>query len=139
MGDFFTDRTATTEVHFPEDGVTVTLKKYIDGGIQDDVKNQAIRVRVQSRRNGKQQGQSDDEVREASIRAGDLYVIQQMALKVVTPERTYNHPIGMELFRRMKPQAVARLVQEINEHNPLSDADSDMNPGPDETLSEIPA
>jgi len=117
MSRFFADQASVEEVHFEEDRVTVWIRKYVDAGIRDDVRNQMVRINLQE-----QNGKTGQELREARLQTGDLFVLQKMITKIETPERTYTAPnIGMTVLRNMDDHARARLMAVVEENNPLSE------------------
>jgi hypothetical protein len=116
MSRFFADRDSVEEVHFEEDGVTVWIRKYVDAGIRDDVRNQMVRVNLAD-----SGGKDSQEIREARLQTGDLFMLQKMVTKIQTPDKTFTAPIGMQVLRNMDDRARARLVAVINEYNPLAD------------------
>lgn len=124
MSDFFADETAEVEVSFPEDGVTVWMHRYVTAGVQETIANDSVRFQL---RNPGKNGQSKEEVREGYIKAGHFGMLQQMIVRVDVPEGvTKPHiPVSRGFLSRLKPEAIKRLVDTIEENNPLSGLDSE--------------
>lgn len=129
MSMFFADQVSVEEVHFEDDGVTVWIRRYIDAGIRDDIRNQMVRVNLVD------EARTDNpSAREARLQTGDLFVLQKMITKVTTEENTFTAPIGMGLLRRMSDVARAKLIAVVNEYNPLPDEEQKT----DETEMQVP-
>jgi len=120
MSDFFADQTSEVEVTFPEDGVTVWMRRYITAGMQEHISNESVRVQLNTPR---RDGQKRQEIREGYIRAGHFSMLQQMITRVDVPtgESKPHVPVSNTFLSRLKPEAVRRLLDVIEENNPLSD------------------
>ena len=114
---FFADQDSVVEVDFPEAGVTVWIRRYMDEGIHEDVRNNMFKLNLRDN--------DDDASRAVRLQTGDLFTLQKMITKVVTPEKTYTAPIGMALLRKMTRAASAKLIAVVNENNPLEEAESE--------------
>lgn len=120
MGDFFADQTSTAEVSFPEDDVVVTLRKYITAGMREELRNQMVKVNLQESA-GTNGAQGQVVEREARLEVGDFFMLSKMILRVQVPEGTMppHVPVSKNWLGALKPEAVRKLIDEVNEHNPL--------------------
>lgn len=114
---FFADQDSLVEVEFPDDGVTVWMRQYYDAGITEDVQNNTLSMKLSD---------GDDPAnREARIKLGNLFTLQQMIVKIETNDKTYTKPIGLGILRKMRPAARAKLIAVVNENNPLEELEGE--------------
>ena len=118
MSGFFADQDSTVVIEFPADSdgpaVTVTMRKYYDAGITEDVSNNTLHLKMQDG--------DDPNQREGRVALGNLFTLQRMILKIdVDGDRVYTSPIGLTILRKMKTSARAKLIGVVNENNPLED------------------
>jgi hypothetical protein len=114
MAGFFADPSAEELVEL-EDGTRIYLLREMDAGIQEDINDEIIRVKIRN-----EQTKQDDT--DASIRSGNLYMVQRMVKRIEFADgKTMTAPIGMSTFRRMSRATYTLLVDRIGELNaPLS-------------------
>ena len=127
MSEFFADHTSTVALEC-DDGVKVVLRQYVDAGIDEDIANSMIRMKLKARQGkGMDNGQIIDEAdTEAQVRLGTLELIQKLLVRVEFPVghksfpngHVVSQPIGMGFVRGIHPATIARIKALINEHNP---------------------
>ena len=128
LDDFFADQTSTVDVEFPHIGIVVTLKKYITAGMREELRNQMVKISLQETAspNG---GQGQVVEREARLEVGDFFILAKMIVRVQLPEglaKVAPHiPVSKTWLGALKPEAVSKLVEVVNEHNPLVDLEAE--------------
>ncbi len=94
--------------HLPN-GMTVTMRKYVDPGLQRDLDVYLSRLNAKDG--------SDPANREHRIQAGEIYLVQKLLVKVETANKTYTAPIGMRLLRTIEGPSWSELVRIVNKNN----------------------
>lgn len=133
MPGFFADSAATHLIELPDDGTRIVLRQYVDAGIEEDLANEMVRLKIRGGNNrGAVNGSIDPHAdageteTEAQVRVGTLHLIQKMLLRVEFPEghprfpkgRIFTAPIGMGLIREMHPAVRTLIKRAINQYNP---------------------
>ena len=94
--------------HLPN-GMTVTMLKHVDPGIQRDLDVYLSRL---AGKDG-----ADPANREHRIQAGGIFLVQKLIVRVETPNKTYKAPIGMRLLRTIEGPSWSELVRIVNKNN----------------------
>ena len=119
MAGLFADVKATFTLDF-EDGSAVTLRKFADAGIQEDLERDMIRYRRRlAQESEKDDADEDGKVEDRIVHFSTLKFVQKMLISIRTPDgRTEYEPFGMAWVKRFDRQAFAEIVEELNFHNP---------------------
>ena len=105
----FGDQESSVEIALPN-GWRVSMRKYVDLGLQRDLYAYLTKL------NAKDDG--DRVTRGAKVQAGGLFIIQKLITKVVTPERTFFAPLGLQLLRTMDDgPSLSELIRIVNQNN----------------------
>ena len=98
-------------LEFDFNGVKVTLKKYIDAGVHEDLENESNRIRFLQNREG-------ESVREITMNGGRLKMLQHMLISILEKDGTTHYqPFSEELLSKLSREAFMVLTDAIDEHN----------------------
>lgn len=119
MSGLFADASATFTMTF-DDGAEVTLRKYADAGIQEELERDMWRFRRRAAQEGEEADANEDgEIEERLIHFSRLKFVQKMLVKIQLPDGGVHHePFGLKWVQRFTRQAFRDITTRLDEYNP---------------------
>ena len=120
MADLFADIESTIDVPF-NNGVVVTMRKYSDAGIQEDLEAESSRMRMHQ---GEDEAPVDDEDADSyvylQVQDANVRLLQKMILSITQEDGTVEHgPFSLRLIKSLTRHAFVALIDIVYENNPL--------------------
>lgn len=116
--DLFADADAVVEVPF-NNGASVTLRKFSDAGMQEDLEAESARMRLHEAEEGEDPEESEEDYMYLQVKDANSRLVQKMILSITDAEgNVTNGPFSLDLVKRFSRPAFVVLIDTIYEHNP---------------------
>ena len=111
MADLFINQYEVVRVNFDND-VVVTIKKFIDAGLQEDLEAEMGRVRMDVDEDSGEDGHF------AYLNVRNIRLVQKMIISIRMPDGTLLEDIPMSLVKSMSREGFMLIMNTVHENNP---------------------